>query len=90
MRTQSRYSSKLFHAAGSEVRIAILTLLFSGPQDVGTIRRKLKRSPSLIAHHLNVLHASGWVTRSKFGKLVTYYIQDNAVKEIRLFLNKAS
>ncbi|OGG35107.1 hypothetical protein A2363_01210 [Candidatus Gottesmanbacteria bacterium RIFOXYB1_FULL_47_11] len=90
MRTQSKYASKLFRAAGSDIRTTILTILFSGPQDTGTIRKKLKRSPSLIAHHLKVLHSAGWVTKSKFGKLVTYYIHDKAVREILVFLKKAS
>jgi len=80
----------LFRAAGNDIRIQILLLLFSGPQDLGTIIRKTKLSPSLVAHHLKILHTSGWVTRSKFGKLVTYYINEKAIKEVISFLKKSS
>jgi DNA-binding transcriptional ArsR family regulator len=89
MQTRSKSLSNLFRAAGGEIRVSILSMLVTGPQDLGTIIRKLKRSPSLIAHHLKVLYAAGWVTRSKFGKLVTYYINEKAVKEVVSFFKKS-
>lgn len=90
MQTRYKSLSSLFGAAGSETRITILSLLIRGPQDLGTIIRRTKRSPSLVAHHLNVLCDSGWITKSKFGKLVTYYLDENAVKEIKAFMKHSS
>jgi len=80
--------TKLFHAAGNDIRSSILYMLVQGPLDLGTIIRRLKRSPSLVAHHLKILRGAGWVTKSKFGKLVTYYLSEDAVKEVREFLRK--
>ncbi len=78
-----------FRGAGNVSRLSILYMLARGPLDLGTIIRRLKRSPSLIAHHLNVLRAAGWVTKSKFGKLVTYNLSEDAVKEVTAYLRKS-
>ena len=77
-----------FRAAGSESRTAILAMLLREPMTFSVLVRKLELSPSLTLHHLKILLKSGWITRSKFGKLVTYYLSDSAVKEVVTFLRK--
>lgn len=94
MLTGARLTQKItptaakFRAAGDIIRLSILYMLLQGPLDLGTIERRLKRSPSLVAHHLNILRTSGWVNKSKFGKLVTYYLSDETAREISKFLRR--
>ena len=77
-----------FSAAGNVHRLSILYMLAQGPLTLPVIIRRLKISPSLTIHHLQILRKSGWVSKSKFGKLVTYYLSDKAVKEVSAFLHK--
>lgn len=90
VRLQKKISpvAEKFRAAGDTSRLSILYMLAQGPMDLGTIIRRVRRSPSLISHHLNILRAAGWVNKSKFGKLVTYYLSEDAVKEVTAFLHK--
>lgn len=82
---QTRYTSfrNLFRAAGSDIRLSILHMLAREPMSVGAIVRRLKRSPPLTAHHLNILLKAGWVTKTKFGRLVTYYLNEKTLQQIK-------
>lgn len=80
--------ARKFNAAGNVHRLSILYMLMREPMTFSVIVRRLAISPPLALHHLHLLEKSGWVTRSKFGKLVTYYLDDHAAKEIAAFLRK--
>ena len=81
------YAAK-FLAAGNVYRLSILYMLIREPVTLPMIIRRLGISPSLAAHHLKTLRLAGLVTKSKFGKLVTYYADDVSVKEIVTLLRK--
>src|SRR5690348_4620878 len=76
-----------FGAIANISRLSILYLLAEEPMQVSRIIHRLKLSPSLVAHHLDVLARGGWVTKTKFGKLVTYYLSQEAVKQTKKFLS---
>ena len=77
-----------FHAIGNTIRLSIVYILAREPMDFGLIVRRLKLRPSLAAHHLKQLVNTGWVTKIKVGKLVTYYLSKDSVKETGTFLRK--
>jgi DNA-binding HxlR family transcriptional regulator len=77
-----------FQAVGNVHRLSILYLLIREPLTLPVLSRRLKRSPSLIFHHLKDLERNGWITKTKFGKIVTYYAQENAVKVALSILRK--
>jgi DNA-binding transcriptional ArsR family regulator len=81
-------SAKKFSALGNISRLSIVYSLGREAMEFGQLSRRLKISPSLLSHHLNVLVESGWITKLKVGKLVTYYISEKTVKDTSLFLNK--
>ena len=81
-------TAEKFRALGDANRFAILYLLAADPMDVGDIIDRTKLSPSLVAHHLKVLLQTGWVTKTKYGKLVTYYLVEGAVGELTKFFLK--
>jgi DNA-binding transcriptional ArsR family regulator len=77
-----------FHAIGNTTRLSILYILAREPMEFGHIARRLKLRPSLAAHHLKQLVNVGWVTKIKVGKLATYYLSEDSVKEMSTFLRK--
>lgn len=56
------------------------------PMEFGRLVSRLKVPPSLLSHHLKRLMAAGIVTKTKFGKLATYYLSEAAVKEMDTIL----
>lgn len=77
-----------FHAMGNITRLSILYILAKEPMEFGRIVRRLKLRPSLAAHHLTQLVSAGLVTKTKVGKLATYYLSEDAVKEMNALLRK--
>ncbi len=77
-----------FHAIGNVTRLSILYILAREPMEFARIVHRFKISPSLAAHHLKQLVIAGLVTKTKVGKLVTYYLLEDAVKEISGLLRK--
>ncbi len=80
----------MLRAAGDIHRLAILYLLAAEPTNLTDIVHRTKLSPSLVSHHMKVLRGSGWVTKSKYGKEVTYYLVDSAVGVLQKLLKKHS
>jgi DNA-binding transcriptional ArsR family regulator len=55
-------------------RLAILQVLFAGPQHVGQINAVLALEQSLLSHHLKVLRQEGLVESRRDGKAVLYQL----------------
>ena len=79
---------KKMRAAGNMSRLAVLYMLLREPLSLQTLMHRAQMSPGLAAHHLKVLRAAGWVKKSKFGKLVEYSINEDAVKDALVFFRK--
>lgn len=77
-----------FQSLGNLTRLAILYTLARDPLEFGRLRHRLKLPPSLLSHHLTVLLRSGWVTKTKVGKFVTYYVGEDSIKGMTAFLQK--
>ena len=77
-----------FHAIGNITRLSILYILAREPMEFGKIAHRLKLLPSLLSHHLNILMKTGLVTKTKFGKLATYYLSEEMIKKINVFFSK--
>ncbi len=77
-----------FRAAGNATRLALLYMLAREPLTLARMASRLKLSPSLVIHHLKILHQAGWVTKTKFGKLVTYYLVEDALKDAQAILKE--
>jgi DNA-binding transcriptional ArsR family regulator len=94
MLTGSRLRQKLtpparkFHALGNLWRLSIVYTLGREPMDFGRLVSRLKLPPNLLSHHLKQLMNAGVVTKTKVGKLATYYLADEAVKEMGTLLRK--
>lgn len=88
LREKVKLSAGTLWAAGNITRFTILYMLAPGPLSFDALVKKLKVSPSLALHHLKILHAAGWVTKTKFGKLVTYYLLPHAGKEALKILSQ--
>ena len=77
-----------FHAIGNVTRLSILYILAREPMEFARIVHRFKMSPSLAAHHLKQLVSAGLVTKTKVGKLVTYYLAEDTIKEMSILLRK--
>jgi DNA-binding transcriptional ArsR family regulator len=77
-----------FHAIGNIIRLSILYILAREPMEFNRLSNRLKLSPSLLSHHLKRLADVGWVTKTKIGKFVTYYVDEDAVKVVSTSLRK--
>lgn len=78
----------MLKAAGDINRLAILYLLAAEPMGLRDIVARTRLSSSLVVHHMNVLREAGWVTKTKFGKLVTYYLVESAAGQLSKFFHK--
>ena len=63
-------------------------ILAREPMEFGKLSQRLKISPSLLSHHLKQLVSAGWITKMRVGNLVTYYLSEDRVKEMSVFLRK--
>ena len=81
------YAGRL-HALGNITRLSILYSLTREPMEFGRLVHRLKLSPSLLSHHLKQLMSAGRVTKTKVGKLATYYLSEDVIKEMSTLLRK--
>lgn len=88
LRQKLAISVRKFHALGNASRLSILYTLAREPMEFGRLVNRLKIPPSLLSHHLKQLVAAGLVTKTKVGKLATYYSEEDAVKEMDTVLRK--
>ncbi len=79
------YAVKL-HGISHVYRLSIVYVLAQEPMSVGDVVDRLKISAPLVSHHLKELYQSGWITKTKFGKLVTYYLEPRAFEEFKKFI----
>lgn len=56
--------------------------------DFGRLAARLKLPPSLLSHHLKRLVGAGLVTKTKAGKLATYYFSEEGVQTLDALLRK--
>jgi DNA-binding transcriptional ArsR family regulator len=77
-----------FHAIGNITRFSILYILAREPMEFKRLGNRLKLSPSLLSHHLKKLVDSGLVTKTQVGRFVTYYVAEDAVKNMSVILGK--
>lgn len=90
LRQKLSIPARKFHAVGNLSRLSILYILAREPMEFGRIVRRLKLPPSLLSHHLKQLVGAGLVTKTKVGKLVTYYLAEDSVKEMSALLRNWS
>src|SRR4030042_1841657 len=88
LRQKLNVPAQRFQALGNLSRLSIVYTLGREPMDFGGLVARLKIPPSLLSHHLKLLVAAGLVTKTKVGKLATYYLAEDAVKEMTAFLQK--
>lgn len=81
--------AKKFAAIGNPIRLSILFLLKEEPTEMGDIVDRLNLPASLVAHHLKLLLDEGLVTKTVFGKTVTYYINQDAFSDVEKFISVA-
>ena len=74
------------NVVGNISRLSILYLLAHEPMSVADIIGRVKLSAPLVSHHLKKLYAAGWVRKTVYGKLVTYYLEDAAYTQIKTFI----
>jgi DNA-binding transcriptional ArsR family regulator len=67
-------------------RIGILYILAHEPMEVHTICDNLGIAENLVSHHLKQLYLTGWVVKTRTGRVVTYRLNEKAFFEFnRLF-----
>jgi DNA-binding transcriptional ArsR family regulator len=67
-------------------RIAIIYLLAYEPMEAHTITDHLGLKENLVSHHLKQLYLTGWVLKTRKGRVVTYRLNEKAFFEFtRLF-----
>jgi hypothetical protein len=70
----STYCAARLKVLATAHRLAILRVLFMGPQQVGQINAALALEQSLLSHHLKVLRQHGFVESRREGKAVLYQL----------------
>ena len=88
LRKKLTLPTRKFHALGNLSRASILYTLARDPMEFGRIVRRLKLPPSLLSHHLTQLASAGLVTKTKVGKLATYYVAEDSIKGMSALLQK--
>ncbi len=71
-----------FRALGEPMRLKILERLFRSPASVGEILASVGGTQANVSKHLNVLHATGAVSRRREGLRTVYSIADPALERI--------
>ena len=71
--------ARVFQALGDKTRLAIMTLLADGEENVTALCKKLKLPQSSVSHHLSLLRVGGVVTRRQDGKQ-RFYSQADLTK----------
>lgn len=67
-------------------RLSILYLLAHEPLEVHEITDSIGLAENLVSHHLKQLYKSGWVVKTRTGRVVTYRLNEKAFFEFnRLF-----
>jgi len=88
LRQKLKPSAGKFHAIGNLSRLCILYTLAREPMEFGRLSHRLKLPPSLLSHHLKHLVSAGLVTKTKVGKLATYYVAEDSIKGMSALLQK--
>lgn len=79
---------KRMHGIAHEHRLAILYTLAYGELPLHDIVLDVDRPENLVAHHIDVLMKSGWVTKRKKGREVFYRLNEHGFFELfRLFVD---
>lgn len=65
-----------FKALSDPVRLAILNALFSGERCVSELAEEVGSPIANVSKHLAVLHAAGWVTRTRDGTSIRCSLAD--------------
>ena len=78
--------ANMLRGASHMHRLSMLYLLAQEPMTAKDILQHIKLSPPLIAHHLKALYGSGWITKTKYGRLVTYYLDPRAFRAFQKFI----
>lgn len=65
-----------FKALSDPVRLSLLNALFEGEKSVGQLADEVGSSFANVSKHLSVLHAAGWITRSRDGTTVLCALAD--------------
>ncbi len=68
-------------------RLSILYLLCHDALDVRDIVAHVDLPENLVSHHLKQMLLSGWVTKTRTGRRVTYQLQEKAFRDIYAFLS---
>ncbi len=67
-------------------RLSIVYLLAHEPMQVHMIVDSLGIAENLVSHHLHQLNLSGWILKTRVGRVVTYRLNEKAFVEFnRLF-----
>ena len=67
-------------------RLAIMYLLAHDPLEVRDIVDYLGLAENLVSHHLKQMHNSGWLSKEKIGRSVTYRLNEKAFFEVKKLL----
>lgn len=73
-------------AIGEIHRLSVVYLLSYDPMEVGELAEAINIPINLLSHHLKVLLNAGWVVKSKFGRRVTYQLNEKAFFELKRLL----
>jgi DNA-binding transcriptional ArsR family regulator len=78
--------SRRLRGVAQVYRLAILYLLAHEPMEVHDITDNLGLTESLVSHHLKQLYLTGWVLRTRSGRIMIYRLNEKAFFEFnRLF-----
>lgn len=86
LKEKVRPIAKKIRGISHDHRIALLYLLAHGPMEVKNIVANVDVPQNLVSHHLKKLLTTGWVTKVRWGRTVTYQVNRSAFEEIGKFL----
>ncbi len=71
-----------FRGIAHKNRLAIIYLLSFGPMEAGEIVSDIDLPQNLVEHHLGAMLKTGWVTKARVGRTVTYQLNEKAFEEM--------
>ncbi|MGE0864495.1 MAG: ArsR/SmtB family transcription factor [Vicinamibacterales bacterium] len=77
-----RVVAQRFKVLAEPARLAVLNALCEGPLNVGELSDATGLNQANLSKHLQLLHASGFVTRRRNGLFVIYELADASVLQL--------
>ena len=88
LKEKSKKFSRIIAGVSQAHRLGILYILAHKPMEAHDIAANIDLSENLVSHHLKRMLKSGWVTKARIGRNMTYEVNPRVFKNLMKFFEK--